>query len=112
MKILMIAMVLSLMSLTSVYAGEASEVASDHLAQAAAYEQRAQAQSDLIAEHTKMKEDYIRRYFINEKVSPTAKIKEMEKHCDTIIQDAANLKAELLDFAKWHRMRAAELKGL
>ncbi len=109
--ILILAIVLSLISITPVYAGEGSQVASDHLAQAASYEQRAQAQNDLIAEHTKMKEDYIRRYFINEKVSPTSKIKEMEKHCDTIIKDALGLKAEFLEFAKWHRMRAAELAG-
>lgn len=107
----MLAMTLSLICITPVYAGEVSEVTTDHLAQAAMYEQRAQVQDDLIAEHTKMKEDYIKRYFINEKVSPTSKIKEMEKHCDSIINEASILKAELLQFAEWHRMRAAELQG-
>lgn len=35
----------------------------------------------------------------------------MENHCDAIIRDAQILKTELLEFAKWHRMQAAEIKG-
>ncbi len=109
--ILILVIALGLASLTPVYAGEAPQVATDHLAQAAVYEQRAQAQDALIAEHTQMKQDYRKRFFVNEKVSPMRKIKEMENHCDAIIKDASSLKVEFLELAKWHRMRAAELEG-
>ena len=108
---LILAVVLGLVSSAPVYAAEASQVASDHLARAASYEQKAQAQDALIAEHTKMKQDYRARFFINEKVSPTSQIKKMENHCDAIIQEATALRNGLLEFAKWHRMRAAELQG-
>ena len=109
--ILILAMVLGIVSPIPAYAQEVSQVASDHLAQAASYEQKVQAQDVLIAEHTKMKQDYRTRFFINEKVSPMVEIRKMENHCDTIIKDASSLKGELLEFAKWHRMRAAELQG-
>lgn len=93
-------------------AAEPSQVAADHLALAASYEQKATEQDALIAEHTQMKADYKDRFFINEKVTPLDKVREMETHCDAIIKNAQTEKAKLLDFANWHRMRAAELQGL
>jgi len=95
-----------------VYAAEAPEVASEHLALAASYESKAAAQNALIAEHTTMEQEYKERFFVNEKVTPIEKIRKMENHCDAIIDAAQKEKNELLEFAQWHRMRAAELQGL
>jgi len=95
----------------NVYAAEPSQVADDHLAMAKSYEDKAAAQDALIAEHEQMKKDYKARYFINEKITPMSQLKKMNEHCDAIIKDAKKLKAEFLDFAKWHRFRAAELQG-
>lgn len=95
-----------------VFAAEAPQVASDHLTLAASYEAKAQAQDALIADHTQMKQDYKAKFFVNEKLTPPGKIQKMEDHCNAIIKTAQQEKEELLDFAKWHRMRAAELQGL
>ncbi len=95
-----------------VFAAETAQAASDHLAMAASYEGKAAAQDALIAEHTKMKADYKNRFFVNEKVTPLDKVRQMEDHCDAIIATAQKEKDELLEYAKWHRMRAAELQGL
>jgi hypothetical protein len=78
---------------------------------AASYEEKAAAQDALIAEHTKMKEEYKDRFYVNEKVTPMATMSEMEEHCDAIIDEAQRLKDQFLEFAKWHQMRAAELQG-
>ena len=95
-----------------VYAeGDVSQVAKDHLAMAASYEEKAAAQDALVAEHTAMKRDYKRRFYVNEKVTPLLKVQKMEAHCDAIIKQAQVLANELQEFAKWHRMRAAELEG-
>lgn len=107
-----LAMIMALGFPVRLYAeAEPSQVAQDHQAMAASYEEKAAAQDALIAEHTQMKQDYKNRYFINEKLTPSGKVKKMEDHCNAIINDAQKLKDELLDFAKWHRMRAAELQG-
>lgn len=103
-------LVMSLLSIP-VYGAESAQVAEDHLAMATSYEAKAAAQDDLIAEHTKMKEEYKDRFFVNEKVTPLSTIRGMEDHCDAIIKTAQEAKAGLLEFAKWHRMRAAELQG-
>ena len=92
------------------YANEPAQVAADHLAMAASYEQKAAAQDALIAEHQQMKKDE-QRFYINDKVTPKSNYTKMNMHCDKIIQGAQDLKAELLEFAKWHKMRAAELQG-
>ena len=95
-----------------VYAEEdISKVAKDHLALAASYEEKATGQEALVAEHTDMKRDYKRRFYVNEKVSPLLKVQKMEAHCDGIIRAAQAEATELREFAKWHRMRAAELEG-
>ncbi|MBA4373649.1 MAG: hypothetical protein C0402_12415 [Thermodesulfovibrio sp.] len=95
----------------NVYAAETSQVSTDHLAMSKSYEDKAAAQDALIAEHEQMKKDYKSRFFINEKLTPMAKLKKMNDHCDAIIKDAQKLKADFNDFAKWHRLRAAELQG-
>ena len=94
-----------------IYAADAPQAASDHLALAASYEQKAALQDALITEHTQMKKDYKGQFFVNEKLTPMSKIQAMDDHCNAIIQDAQKVKDELLEFAKWHRMRAAELQG-
>ena len=88
----------------------ASETAANHEAMAAKYEEQAAAEEVLIQEHVQMKKDYKKKFFINEKVTPASKYQVMERHCDAIIKKARRLEAELLDFAKWHRMSAAELR--
>ena len=93
------------------YAVDASQAGAEHLALATSYEQKAAAQDALIAEHTQMKQDYKAKFFVNEKVTPMEKIRKMEDHCDAIIAAAQKEKNELLEFAKWHQMRAAELQG-
>ena len=93
------------------YALEAPQAASDHLALAASYEAKAADQGALIAEHTKMKADYKEQFFVNEKLTPMNQIQKMDDHCNNIIQAAQAEKDQLLEFAKWHRMRAAELEG-
>lgn len=95
----------------NLYAAEPSQVAADHLSMAKYYEGKAAEEEALITEHQQMKTDYKKRYFINEKVTPSARLKIMEDHCDAIISDARKLDTEFLEFAKWHKMRAAELQG-
>ncbi len=116
MKRLMFSGVVGMMMLLivsgSLYGAESAQVANDHLTLAAVYEEKAAAQDALIAEHVKMKLEYKDRFFINEKVTPLDKVRAMEKHCDAIIESAQKQKSELLEFAKWHRMSAAELQGM
>jgi hypothetical protein len=95
----------------NLYAAEPSQVAADHLKMAKYYEDKAAEQEAIITEHQQMKTDYKKDYYINEKLTPSAKLKKMEGHCDAIIKDAKKLKTEFLEFAKWHKMRAAELQG-
>ena len=103
---------LILISTTVGYAVEKPDAIDEHLALAASYEEKVAVQDALIAEHTKMKADYKSGFFVNEKVTPMGKILEMKDHCDAIIEAAQMEKAQLLEFAKWHRMRASELQGL
>lgn len=102
---------LATMGGVAAYAAEKTQVASDHQAMAASYEEKATAQQGLIDEHTQMKKDYRSKYYINEKLTPSRTLDPMNKHCDAIIKDATKLRDELREFAKWHKMRAAELEG-
>lgn len=95
----------------AVYAGEVDQSVTEHLAKAASYEEKAKAQEAVIADHQKQKESYRRRYYINDKVTPPWLFARVEKEHDAIIKEAIRLRDEYLDFAKWHRMRTAELKG-
>jgi hypothetical protein len=96
-----------------VQAAEVSDVIADHQATATSYEQKAAQQDALIKEHVEMKKTYAQRYTPGNasKIGVPSKVKQMEKHCNAIVKDATKLRNELLDFAKWHRMRAAELEG-
>ncbi|TAK06164.1 MAG: hypothetical protein EPO39_09560 [Candidatus Manganitrophaceae bacterium] len=94
-----------------VYAADVDQVISEHLAKAASYEEKAKAQDALIAEHQQEKKDYKKRYYINDKITPPQTLAVVEKHCDAVIGDAAKVRDDLQEFAKWHRMRATELKG-
>lgn len=100
--------------LPAAYATEdAAAVADAHQQMAASYQAKAAEQDALIAEHEQMKKDYEKRFTPPNasKVGVPSDVKEMEAHCDRIINAAEKEKQELLDFAKWHEMRAAELQG-
>lgn len=107
------ALMLMVASPLYVRAAEVSDVIADHQATATSYEQKAAQQDVLIKEHVEMKKTYAQRYTPGNasKIGVPSKVKEMEKHCNAIVKDATKLRNELLDFAKWHRMRAAELQG-
>lgn len=93
------------------YAVDQSQATAEHLKMAKYYEDKAAEQDALIAEHEQMKANYKQDFFINEKVSPMNKLKKMEQHCDAIIETARKQKNQLLEFAKWHRLRVAEMQG-
>lgn len=108
--------VMTLLANISAYADgdhhEASQTISQHEALAAQYEAKAAEQDALIAEHSPMKKEYEERFWMLKKAAKPQDVVDMEKHCNTIINAAQNEKSALLEFAKWHRMRAAELKGM
>ncbi len=115
--ILSLALLIGFALSQNLYAAEPSQVAADHLKMAKYYEGKASEQDAIIAEQQQMKSDYEKRFYIDEKGEnlttsrPLREVKEMEGHCDAIINDARKLKDDYLEFAKWHRMRAAELQG-
>jgi hypothetical protein len=109
--ILSLAIMIGLALSQNLYAAEPSQVAADHLSKVKYYEDKAAEQGAIISEHQQMKADYKKHYYINEKLTPSVRMKEMEDHCDAIIHHAQMLKTEFLEFAKWHKMRAAELQG-
>ena len=112
LKIATLSLIIIMGMLLPAFAAEVSEVAADHKALVASYQEKAAAQDALIQEHQQMKKDYDRRFYVNEKVTPKSGIHgKMDKHCDAIINAAQQEKQVLLDFAKWHQMRAAELEG-
>lgn len=106
-------MVLTMLSQYPAFAAEVSEVIADHKSLAASYQEKAAAQDALIQEHQQMKKDYNRRFTPSNysKIGIPSRVKEMDKHCDKIVKAAKQEKQTLLDFAEWHRMRAAELEG-
>jgi len=85
-----------------------TEKAEQHLAMAAKYEKLAADQQAIIDEHTAMKAGEKKR--MPPKMAETA-TKAMDKHCNALINAAQKEKAALSEFAKWHKMRAAELQG-
>jgi flagellar basal body L-ring protein FlgH len=102
-------MVMSLVAGVPAYA--ADDTVSQHETLAAQYEAKAAEQDALIAEHSPMNEKYEQRFWMIKKAAKPNNVVEMDKHCNTIVQNATGLRNELLEFAKWHRMRAAELQG-
>lgn len=95
----------------AVYADEISDAVAYHENLAATYKGRAGVEEASIAEHQQMKKDYQKKFSVIPKFETPNRVKEMNKHCDTIIRETDKLKHEFLKFAEWHRMRAAELKG-
>jgi len=110
-SILSLALLIGFAASQHSYAAEPSEVAAGHFKMEKYYEGKAAEQDATITEHQQMKSDYKKQNFINEKVTLINRIKQMEQHCDAIINDAQKLKADFIEFAKWHRMRAEELQG-
>lgn len=94
---------------TTIWAQDVSKVKAEHLSQASKYEDLAKAQQNIIEEHSKMKSDFQKKYWINEKLSPKLKIREMETHCDKIIADAKSQKANFEMMAVMHNSLAKEL---
>ncbi|MBK7976732.1 MAG: hypothetical protein IPK07_26860 [Deltaproteobacteria bacterium] len=90
-------------------ANDPAKVAEDHLARASEYEARIQELDGVVAEHEQMKRDQ-HRFFVNPRLTPTPQNKEMEKHCDRIIQDTKKLQGDMRELADWHKARAAELQ--
>ena len=106
--LLVFGLILFAVSLT--FANDISKIKSEHLAQASKYDESARAQQSIIDEHVKMKHDFHKKYWINEKLSPKLKIKEMETHCDKIIQAAKTQKSNLEMMAEIHKFMAKELE--
>ncbi len=102
-------MVMGLLAGVPAYA--ADDTVSQHEALAAQYEAKAAEQDALIAEHTPMNKKYEERFWMIKKAGKPKNVVDMDKHCTGIVQNATGLRNELLEFAKWHRMRAAELQG-
>jgi hypothetical protein len=103
-----IAMLLIPIAPSFLYATDTPADAVQHLTEATTYEQKAQEQEALIQKHEQMKKDYPYRFSHNPKYWPKSDLRWMNDHCDAIIQKAEALKAELLEFAKWHRTKATE----
>lgn len=94
-------------------ADDASVMIGQHQALAAQYEAKADEQNAIINEHTAMTKEYDRRYgWMTVKGGGNQDVKDMDKHCKAIVQNATGLKNSLLEFANFHRMRASEAKGL
>ncbi len=87
-------------------AADTNQVVRDHRAKSASYEQKAKEQQIIIDEHQHMK-----LMQTNDPITPQPIIRKQNAHCDAILRDATKLRDDFLDFAKWHRMRAAELEG-
>ena len=105
-------MVVSLIASVPAYAADdVSEAVSQHQTLAAQYEAKASEQDALIAEHSTMDKKYEERFWMIKKAGKPNNVLEMDKHCTAIVQNATGLRNEFLEFAKWHRMRAAELQG-
>ena len=109
-KIKLIGIGLLILFVTTIWAQDVSKVKAEHLSQASKYEELAKAQQNIIEEHTKMKNDFQKKYWINEKLSPKLKIKAMETHCDKIIADAKSQKANFEMMSDMHNFLAKELE--
>lgn len=109
--LLSLVLALVLVSPVVVLATGGTDDPTHHEELAASYEQKAVAQDALILQHEQMKLDASENVAKSPKSGTAPVVKAMEKHCNAIIDKAKELKAEFLDFAKWHHMRAAELQG-
>ncbi|MDX1958923.1 MAG: hypothetical protein SFU98_10135 [Leptospiraceae bacterium] len=94
---------------TTIWAQDVSKVKAEHIAKVSRYEELAKSQQDIIDEHSKMKSDFRKQYWINEKLSPKLRIQEMETHCEKIITAAKSQKANFEMMAVMHNFLAKEL---
>jgi len=90
----------------------AQAMTTDHEKMAADYDAKVMQQDALIQEHEKMKKDLPNQIATSSKGDKSPDLKDAEKHCDKIIEHSRALKNEFQEFSKWHRMRAAEAKGM
>lgn len=109
---MLLVLALSLGYSAAVYADEAAEAKADHAVDAATIEKQIAEQDALIKFHTKMRDDAPVKYFAREKSfwgpMATSKVREMNMHCDAIINSAKRLKEELAGFAGWHKEQSAQ----
>ena len=92
-------------------ADDAANGVTYHQQKAAEYQAKIDAQDAIINEHTQMPVDYKKQFAINPKTGAPAAVEKMDAHCAAIVADAQKLKVDLLEFKKWHEMRASELQG-
>ena len=93
----------------AIFSQDVSKIKSEHLKMIAKYEEQAKAQGMIAEEHSKMKKEFVKKYFINEKQSNRQTINEMEKHCDKIVEEANELKKHFQMMADFHKSLATEL---
>lgn len=112
MKIIKLFLSVMLVLCTSfaIFSQDVSKIKADHTKQIKRYEGMIKAQQDIIDEHVKMKKDFMKKYWVNEKQSSKQKIAEMEKHCDTITTDAKKLKESYEMMIQFHKNLAGELE--
>ena len=85
--------------------------AQDHVALAASYDEKAAAYRKEATNHQAMLEEAGNAERMSPKAQVHPRYDAMRKHCQPIIRDAERLASDMGEFAKWHRMRAAELEG-
>ena len=101
-----------LMSLVAAAESKMPTTASDHLALAKSYQEKAAAYRKEAAEHRTMAEEYKKGVPGGAKSggeNPWAK--KMEAHCRAIATDAEKLAADADKAAEFHTLRAKELQG-
>ncbi len=94
----------------TLWAEDVTKIKAEHLSSASKYTELAKAQQNIAEEHAKMKNDFQKKYWINEKLSPKLKLKAMETHCDKIIADAKSQKANFEMMSDMHNFLAKELE--
>ncbi len=104
-------LVLGMLVTPFAFADDVADAVAEHQKMAAVYQEKAAEQDALIAEHSPMKKEYEDRFWMIKKAGKPKNVLDMDKHCTAIVQNATALRNEMLEFAKWHQMRAAELQG-
>jgi hypothetical protein len=104
-------LVLGMLVTPFAFADDVADAVANHQKMAAEYQAKAAEQDALIAEHSTMDKKYEERFWMIKKAGKPNNVLEMDKHCTAIVQNATALRNEMLEFAKWHQMRAAELQG-
>ncbi len=87
------------------------ELATSHLQTAELLEEKANGYDAMIAEHQNMIKNSSGMYYLKATTPPNGVLAPMAEHCQGIIDNAAKLRDEFRQLAKWHRGRATELEG-